>query len=80
MSAISYAQAKNLVLSRLKTAMTEIPVSERGMPRYIMGDPVTGRTVTLSILDLISNVEMNTAIGKAYVYDEAKRLDYVIVS
>jgi len=78
MSMISYAQAKQLTLDRLRTVMNSMPVSERGMPRYILGDPVTGVMKSLSILDLINEVQRDTNIGKNYVYSEAKQLGYAI--
>lgn len=78
MSAISYFQAKDLTLARLRKVMSEMPVSERGMPRYVLGDPVTGVMRNLSVLDLIREVEGDTALGRNYVYSEARLLGYVI--
>ena len=78
MSMISYAQAKQLTLSRLRTVMKDMAVSERGMPRYVLGDPVTGMMKTLSILDLIREVEGDTSLGRNYVYSEASQLGYAI--
>jgi len=69
---ISYAEARTLVLSRLRDTMTRLPVVEREKPRYIINFR------SLSILDLIREVEMDTDLGRRYVYDEARRLGYAI--
>lgn len=78
MSVISFQQAKQLILDRLMTMRNAMPVSERDMPRYIIGDPATRAWKTLSINDLITNVQMETQLGKSYVYSEVKRLGYAI--
>ena len=69
---LSFSQAKKLVLDRLRTVMREMPVSEREMPRYVINFK------SYSILDLITQVEMETDVGRAFVYDEVKRLNYII--
>jgi len=69
---ISYYEAKQLILSRLRRVMEELPIAERAMPRYIIN------MKAYSILDLIREVEMDTSLGRQYVYDEARRLGYVI--
>jgi hypothetical protein len=72
MSAISLAQAKDLVLARLRQWLQELPVAERERPRKIIDFK------PYSVLDLIREVEMNTEVGKKYVFDEAKRMGYVV--
>lgn len=77
-SALSFSEAKKLVTDRLRTFMAELPVSERERPRYVLTDPRTGRYVTLNINNLIREVEMETDIGKAYVYSQAQYLGYTV--
>ena len=72
MSAISFAQAKELVLARLRETMRAIPVSERDKARYIID------MKPLSIMDLIREVTNETQIGVEYVYSEAKALGYAV--
>ena len=72
MSVISFAQAKELILARLRETMAAIPVSEREKARYIV------QMKPLSILDLIRECQQETDIGKRYIVDQAKILGYVI--
>lgn len=72
MSEINYSQAKKLTLNRLREVLKSLPVSERPRPRYIIDFK------SYSILDLIAQVERDTEVGKTYVYDTAKQLNYVV--
>ena len=72
MSAISFEQAKELTLARLRQWLTELPEAEKRRPRKIIDFKA------YSVLDLIREVEMETEVGKKYIYDEAKRLNYVV--
>ena len=74
MSSVSFAEARNLVLARLRQWMQELPEAERRRPRKIINFK------PYSVLDLIREVEGNTEVGKIYVMDEAKRLGYVVES
>ena len=72
MSAISFAEAKQLTLARLKQWLEELPEAERRRPRKILDFKA------YSVLDLIREVEMETEVGKNIVYDEVKRLGYLV--
>ncbi|OYD16932.1 hypothetical protein CH330_01300 [candidate division WOR-3 bacterium JGI_Cruoil_03_51_56] len=72
MSEINYVNAKKLVLDRLRQWAKELPVAERRRPRIVLD------MKSYSVLDLIAQVERNSQVGKEYVFDEAKRLNYVV--
>ncbi|GAI38484.1 unnamed protein product [marine sediment metagenome] len=72
MSAITFAAAKKLTLDRLRQVRDEMPVAERRRPRYVINFK------TYSVLDLIAQVERETTIGKEYVFDQAKQMNYVV--
>jgi len=72
MSTISFAEAKQLVLARLRQWMEELPEAERRRPRKIIDFK------PYSVLDLIAEVERETDVGRAYVFDQAKLLGYVV--
>jgi len=72
MSALSFDEAKFLVLERLRQWLTELPEAERRRPRKVIDFKA------YSVLDLIREVEMETTTGKKIIYDEAKRLGYVV--
>ena len=72
MSVISFGQARKLVLARLRQWLEEVPEAERRRPRIIIN------FVPYSILDLISEVERASDVGRKYVYDQAKLLGYVV--
>jgi hypothetical protein len=71
-SVVSFAEAKQLTLARLRQWLEELPEAERRRPRKIIDFKA------YSVLDLIREVEMETEAGKKYIYDEAKRLGYVV--
>ena len=73
MSAISYQDAKAIVLARLQRIIESLPVAERSMPRIVIN------MRPYSYLDLLREVQMDTDVGRAYVYMVAKQLGYVIV-
>ena len=75
---LTEAQAQQLVLARLRKRASELPASERGMPRDIIADPQTGQMVPMSVDDLIVNVQRWTPIGRSYTYSEIKNLGYAI--
>jgi hypothetical protein len=72
MSVATFGEAQDLVLARLRQWLEEIPESERRRPRKVIDFK------PYSILDLIREVEGNTEVGRTYVFDEAKRLGYVV--
>jgi len=72
MSVISYAQAKQLVLARLRQEMATMPASERTRPRYIINFK------PYSILDLIAIVQRETPDGVKFVMDTVKQLGYAV--
>lgn len=72
MSEISFAEAKKLVLARLRQWMEELPESERRRPRKIINFK------PYSVLDLIAEVERESDVGRAYIFDEAKLLGYAV--
>ena len=62
MSAISYQDAKAIVLARLQRIIESLPVAERSMPRIVIN------MRPYSYLDLLREVQMDTDVGRAYVY------------
>jgi hypothetical protein len=72
MSAITFAEAKELVLARLRQWLEELPEAERRRPRKIINFK------PYSILDLIAQVEQESVVGREYVYDQAKSMSYVV--
>ncbi len=72
MSAISYEQAKTLVLARLRDWVAQLPEAEKYRPRIVIN------FIAYSILDLIAQVERDTDVGRTYVMDQAKLLGYVV--
>jgi len=72
MSTISFNEAKQLTLARLRQWLKELPEAERRRPRKIIDFKA------YSVLDLIREVEMETEAGKKIIYDEVKRLGYVV--
>jgi len=71
-SVISFEQAKELTLARLRQWLEELPEAERRRPRKILDFKA------YSVLDLVREVEMETEVGKTIIYDEMKRLNYVV--
>lgn len=71
---ISFAQAKNLVLTRLEQDKSQLPRSEWDKKRYILD---TWRT--LSINELIDQVKKETPLGIEYVLEEAKDIGYTVM-
>ena len=72
MSVISFEEAKQLTLARLRQWLEELPEAERRRPRKIINFKA------YSVLDLIREVEMETEVGRMIIYDEMKRLGYVV--
>jgi len=72
LSVISFAEAKQLTLARLRQWLKELPEAERRRPRKIINFKA------YSVLDLIREVEMGTEVGRRIIYDEMKRLGYVV--
>jgi hypothetical protein len=73
LSVITYEQAKTLILERLNQQAKQLPESEKQRPRFIVGN-----MKTLSILDLIAEIERDTELGRAYVNDQVKQLGYAV--
>ena len=69
---VSYEEAKQIVLARLRQWIENLPVAERTMPRIVI------RMRPYSPLDILREVEMDTEIGREYVYSQAKALGYAI--
>jgi len=74
MAEITYEEAKILVIERLRSWLEALPVAERPRPRIV----VAGRA--LSIPELIREVEMDTDIGRRYVYQEASAMGYYVIA
>ena len=72
MSAISFSEAKKLVLARLQQVMKSLPASERSRPRYIIDFK------PYSVLDMINMVTRDDPKIRTYVYDQVKQLGYVV--
>ena len=72
MSMISFAEAKTLVLARLRDWLESLPLAERTRPRKIIDYR------PYSVTDLIREVERETDVGKQIMYDEAKKLGYAV--
>jgi len=72
MSSVSFAEAKSLVLARLRQWLQELPEAERRRPRLVI------EFKPMSVLSLIVEVEMETELGLKYIYDTIKRLGYII--
>ena len=72
MSVISFEQGKQLTLARLRQWREELPEAERRRPRKIIDFKA------FSVLDMIREVEMETETGKKIIYDEVKRLGYLV--
>lgn len=72
LSSISFAEAKQLTLARLRQWLQELPEAEKSRPRKVVDFKV------YSVLDLVREVEMETEVGKKTIYDEMKRLNYVV--
>jgi len=72
MSVVSFEEAKELTLARLRQWLAELPEAERRRPRKIIDFKA------YSVLDLITQCEMETDVGRKYIYDEMKRLNYVV--
>ena len=78
MSAITFAQAKQLTLAFLDQWLKSLPASERNMPRVMMYNPDTQRTEAYSVATLIVQVQRETAVGKEYINMHTTQLNYVI--
>ncbi len=67
---ITKNQAAELYLAQLQTEAAALLPVDREIKRYIVTDPVTRRMVTLSIVDLITEVQNRSQIGmlKAVAY------------
>ena len=72
MSTITFEAAKILVLARLRDWLQQLSEAERRRPRKIINFK------PYSVLDLIREVEEETTVGRIYVFDECKRLGYVV--
>lgn len=67
---ITKNQAAQLYLEQLQSEAARLSAVDREIKRYIVTDPVTRRMVTLSITDLITEVQNRSQIGmlKAVAY------------
>jgi len=72
MSVISFDEARTLVLARLRQWLEQLPESERRRPRKIINFK------PYSVIDLITEVEKDSDVGRTYVYDDAKLLGYAV--
>jgi len=59
---ISYEEAKRLTLDYLRSWMQQLPVAQRTRPVIVFD------WRSWSIPEMISQVEMNTDVGRRYVY------------
>lgn len=69
----TYADARSLALAYYSGVRDKLPVPMREMPRYIYA------MRSLSVNDVISNIQNNTDVGKEIVFDYAKSMNWVIV-
>lgn len=67
---ISKDQAAQLYLSQLQSEAAKLSAVDREIKRYIVTDPVSKRMITLSIVDLITEVQNRSQVGmlKAVAY------------
>lgn len=67
---ITKNQAAQLYLAQLQTEAAALSAVDREIKRYIVTDPVTRRMITLSITDLITEVQNRSQVGmlKAVAY------------
>lgn len=67
---ITKNQVAELYLSQLQTEAAALSAVDREIKRYIVTDPVTRRMVTLSIVDLMTEVQNRSQVGmlKAVAY------------
>ena len=67
---ITKDQAAQLYLSQLQKEAAALSAVDREIKRYIVTDPVTRRMITLSITDLMTEVQNRTQVGmlKAVAY------------
>lgn len=72
MSQITFQEAKKLTLDRLNQWLLELPVSERNRPRIVIDFK------TYSVNDMIVQVEMETEVGKNWIFKVAKQSNYVV--
>lgn len=69
----TYADARVLALAYYKGIRDSLPVPMREMPRYIYA------MQSLSVNDVIANIQNNTDLGKEIVFDYAKSMNWTIV-
>lgn len=69
---ISFAEAKQLTLDRLRQRMEEMSVAERSRPTYIINFN------SYSIISLISAVERETEDGIKFVYQQMEHLNIAV--
>lgn len=69
---ITKNQAADLYLSQLQVEAAALSPVDQQIKRYIVTDPVTRRMITLSIVDLMTEVQNRTQVGmlKALTYIE----------
>jgi len=60
---ITKTQAAQLYLSQLQSEAARLSAVDREIKRYIVADPVSKRSITLSIVDLITEVQNRSQIG-----------------
>ncbi|GAF76540.1 unnamed protein product [marine sediment metagenome] len=67
---ITKNEVAELYLAQLQSEAARLSAVDREIKRYIVTDPVTRRMVTLSITDLITEVQNRTQVGmlKAIAY------------
>ncbi len=67
---ITKNQAAELYLSQLQTEAAALSPVDQNIKRFIVTVPVTGRMITLSIVDLMTEVQNRSQIGmlKAVAY------------
>jgi len=68
----TYEETKTLVLERLRAWIASLPEAEKNMPRTVINFQ------PYSPLSLLREVEMDTDIGRAFIYQQATALGIVI--
>lgn len=67
---ITKNQVAELYLAQLQSEAAKLSAVDREIKRYIVTDPATRRSITLSIIDLMTEVQNRSQVGmlKAVAY------------
>lgn len=73
---ISVADARSLYLAELNRVLAATPYALQNAKRYVLYDPSSGQSVALSLLELIREAQMGSAIGVNEAVKYAQSLGY----